>query len=76
MDLGQGMEVAYAEGKLMIKALEGKLVLSLEVAALAKPVLMGLKAQFEKGEIDLIAGTDLDAVVAGKVLDAAIAALG
>ncbi len=76
MDLGQNVSLDYKDGKLMISALEGKLMLSFELSAVAKPVLESLKADFVSGKIDLIKGTDLDAAVAEKVLDAAIAALG
>ena len=76
MDLAKEVKVEYKDGKLMVSALDGKLALSLEVSAIAKPVLMGLKAKIDSGEIDLIKGTDIDKMVADKVIEAAIAAVG
>lgn len=76
MDLGNGVTAEYTAGKVVISALEGKVVLSADLSAVLKPALEGLKAKIDSGEIDIIKGTDLDKGVADMVISAAIAAVG
>lgn len=47
----------------------GKIVLAVDIAALLVPVVDGIKAKIEAGEIDLIKGTDLDKEAMLKAID-------
>lgn len=61
MEIVKGVVVEYKEGKV---------VLSAEVGALLLPELDKVKAKVESGELDLVPHTDLDKVVMVKAIEA------
>lgn len=47
----------------------GKVVLEVNVAAMALPAVEGIEAKIQSGEIDIIKGTDLDKEVLLKAIE-------
>lgn len=48
----------------------GKVVIEINVAAMALPAIEGIEAKVQSGEIDLIKGTDLDKAALLQVISA------
>lgn len=70
MEIGQsGVFVEYKEGKAVVSAYEGAIVLEIKAALVINPALDKLSAKVESGEIDLIKGTDLDKAALLKAIE-------
>jgi hypothetical protein len=60
MEVLNGVELDYKEGKVVV---------SVAVAAMVIPAVDALKAKIEAGDVDLIKGTDLDKEILLKAID-------
>ena len=62
-DLAEGVHLSIGDGKIKLEA---------DYAAVVIPALENLKAKVVSGEIDLVKGTDIDKMIALKVLELVI----
>lgn len=60
MEVLKGVELNYADGKVVV---------SVAVAAMVVPAVDALKAKIEAGEVDIIKGTDLDKDILLKAIE-------